>query len=130
VWLRVENPKGSYRVGTAVHATIEGRTVTDAISIPAEAVQTANDGVSKSVMVIAPDGTAHRRSIAVGVQIPEQVQVLQGVTPSDLVITTGAYAMDDGTQVKIGVPPVSAQDDTADSKGDKSAGEAKGKDDK
>ena len=56
VWLRIENPTGHYRVGTAVHATIEGRTVTDALRIPAEAVQTANDGVTKSVMVIAPDG--------------------------------------------------------------------------
>jgi HlyD family secretion protein len=127
VWLRIENPKGSYRVGTAVHATIEGRTVTDAISIPAEAVQTANDGVSKSVMVIAPDGTAHRHSITVGVQTAETVQVLQGVTASDMVITTGAYAMDDGTQVKIGAPPVSADEDKADGKGD---GDAKEKGEK
>jgi HlyD family secretion protein len=56
--------------------------------------------------------------------------VLQGITPSDMVITTGAYAMDDGTQVKIGAPPVSADDDKADGKRDKSDSEAKEKDEK
>jgi HlyD family secretion protein len=111
VWLRVENAKGSYRVGTAVHATISGRTVADALTIPAEAVQTAPDGVTKSVMLIGADGTAHKHAVTLGTQTRETVQVLDGVAPTDMVITTGAYAMDDGTKVKIGTPPVGADDD-------------------
>ncbi len=90
VWLRVENPKGSYRVGTAVHATIAGRTVTDALTIPAEAVQTAPDGVTKSVMLIGHDGAAHKHAVTLGIQTRETVQVLDGVAPTDMVITTGA----------------------------------------
>ncbi len=114
VWLRIENPKGSYRVGTAVHATITGRTVADALAIPAEAVQTAADGVTKSVMLIGPDETAHKHSVILGMQTPESVQVLDGVAPTDMVITTGAYAMDDGTKVTIGTPPSGADDDKGD----------------
>jgi RND family efflux transporter MFP subunit len=114
VWLRVENPKGSYRVGTAVHVTITGRTVTDALTIPAEAVQTAPDGVTKSVMLIANNGTAHKHGVTLGIQTREAAQVLDGVSPTDMVITTGAYAMDDGTKVKIGTAPVGAGDDKAD----------------
>jgi HlyD family secretion protein len=114
VWLRVENPKGSYRAGTAVHATIEGQTVPDALTIPAEAVQTAADGVTKSVMLIGPDGAAHKHGVSLGIQTPQSVQVLDGVGPNDMVITTGAYAMDDGTKVKIGTPPSSADDNKGD----------------
>jgi HlyD family secretion protein len=122
VWLRVENPKGSYRVGTAVRATIEGQTVADALTIPAEAVQTAPDGVTKSVMLIGSDGAAHKHGITLGIQTPSAVQVRDGVAPTDSVITTGAYALDDGTKVKIGTPPASADDDKGDDakeKGDK-----------
>lgn len=121
VWLRVDNPKGSYRVGTAVHATITGRTVSNALTIPAAAVQTAADGVTKSVMLIGPDGAAHRHGVILGIQTPESVQVLDGVAPTDMVITTGAYAMDDGTKVKIGTPSSGADDkgDDAEEKGAK-----------
>jgi HlyD family secretion protein len=114
VWLRVENPNGSYRVGTAVHATIVGRTVTGALTIPAEAVQTAPDGLTKSVMLIDPNGTAHKHAVTLGIQTRETVQVLDGVAPTDTVITTGAYAMDDGTKVKIGAPPAGADEDKSD----------------
>src|SRR6185437_13131906 len=44
VWLRVENPRGTYKAGTPVHASITGRTVPNAITVPAEAIQTATDG--------------------------------------------------------------------------------------
>jgi RND family efflux transporter MFP subunit len=114
VWLRVENPKGSYRVGTAVHATIEGQTVADALTIPAEAVQTAADGVTKAVMLIGSDGAAHKHNVTLGIQTPLSVQVLNGVAPTDSVITTGAYGLDDGTKVKIGTPPSTADDDKGD----------------
>jgi len=105
VWLRLENPKGLFKAGTPVHTTITGRTATGALLLPAESIQTAQDNTSKSVMVIGPDSIAHKRAVELGIQTPETVQVLNGVSPADLVITTGAYALDDGTKVKIGTPP-------------------------
>lgn len=105
VWLRLENPKGLFKAGTPVHTSITGRTATNALLIPAESVQTSQDGSSKFVMVIGPDSIAHQRTVTLGIQTPENVQILNGVSASDMVITTGAYAMDDGTKVKIGKPP-------------------------
>lgn len=105
VWLRLENPKGLFKAGTPVHTSITGRTATNALLLPAEAVQTAQDGSSKFVMIIGPDGAAHKRPVTLGIQTTENVQVLNGVSTSDMVITTGAYALDDGTKVKIGTPP-------------------------
>jgi HlyD family secretion protein len=111
VWLRVENPKGVFRAGTPVHATISGRSVANALIIPAAAVQTATDGVTKSVMLISADGTAHKHAVTLGLQTAESVQVLEGLTTTDNVITTGSYALDNGTKVKVGPPP---SDDNAD----------------
>jgi multidrug efflux pump subunit AcrA (membrane-fusion protein) len=105
VWLRLENPKGLFKAGTPVHTTITGRTAAKALLIPAESVQTAQDNSSRSVMVVGADGVAHKRTVTLGIQTPENVQVLDGVSASDMVITTGAYALDDGTKVKIGTAP-------------------------
>jgi HlyD family secretion protein len=113
VWLRVENPKGILKSGTSVHTSIAGRSVTNALIIPAIALQTATDGVTKSVMVIAADGTAHKHPVTLGLQTAESAQIVDGLTTADNVITAGSYALDDGTKVKIGPPPA---EDSADDK--------------
>jgi HlyD family secretion protein len=111
VWLRVENPKATLKAGTPVRTTITGRTVPNALLIPVEAVQTVAAGAaegtpgSKYVMLIAADGTAHKKSVALGIVTPESAQVLTGLTASDMVISTGAYSLEDNTKVKIGAPP-------------------------
>jgi multidrug efflux pump subunit AcrA (membrane-fusion protein) len=112
VWLRVENPKRFFKVGTAVHAVITGRSISNAFLIPSEAVQTATDGTTKSVMVIAADGSARKRPVVLGIQTPQTVQVLSGITIADTVITTGGYGLDDGTKVKIGAAAADKPDTT------------------
>jgi RND family efflux transporter MFP subunit len=102
VWLRIENPNGTLKAGTPVHATITGRTAPHALAVPAEAIQTAPDGISKSVMVVTPQGTAAKRGVTLGIQTPTSVQILSGLSTTDTVITTGAYGLDEGARVKIG----------------------------
>jgi HlyD family secretion protein len=101
VWLRVENKKGTYKVGTPVKVSIAGGSVAQALKVPASAVVTAQDG-TKAVMVIGSDNVAHRKPITVGITDGDDVQVLTGVTASDMVITGGAFGLDDGTKVKVG----------------------------
>ncbi len=104
VWLRVENPKGLYKVGTAVHTTITGRTDSNVLVIPTDAIQVAADGITRTVLLMSADGTAHKHPVTLGIETPENVEVLAGLTTSDMVITTGGYGLDDGTKVKIGTP--------------------------
>jgi HlyD family secretion protein len=110
VWLRVDNRAGKLKAGTPVHVSITGHTVPNALLIPADALQTAPDGTSRFVMLVAPDNTARKRPVTIGVQTPETVQILTGLTPQDNVITTGSFALDDKTKVKIGAPPAEAKD--------------------
>ena len=102
VWLRVENAKGKLKAGTPVHASITARTADKALLLPTEALQTASasDGGGKYVMVIA-SGTAHKHPVNVGIQSAKEVQILSGISAGDMVITTGAYALEDGTKVKV-----------------------------
>ena len=114
VWLRVENPKATLKAGTPVRASITGRTVPNALLVPTEAIQAAtSDGNSKFVMLIADDGTAHKKTVTLGIQTHEDTQILSGLSPTDMVISTGGYGLDDGTKVKIGTDPEAKPDEDA-----------------
>jgi HlyD family secretion protein len=101
VWLKIDNKAGTYKVGTPVQASIKGRSVASAMKIPSAAILTAQDGTT-SVMVVGGDSAAHRKSVVLGINDGANVQVIQGLTPADLVITSGAYGLEEGTKVKIG----------------------------
>jgi HlyD family secretion protein len=126
VWLRVDNRKGTFKAGTPVHASITGRTVTNALMVPAEAIQSTPDGTSKFVMVIDAASTARKKTVMLGIQDSKDVQILSGVSPSDMVISTGAYGLDEGTKVKIGTDPNAKRDDDEKPSADKSAPDANG----
>ena len=101
VWLRIDNKAGALKVGTPVKVSITGRTVAQAWKVPNSSILTAQDG-SKSVMVVGADGAAHRKPVTLGLQDAQDVQIAGGLAPSDLVITGGAYGLDDGAKVKVG----------------------------
>ena len=101
VWLKVPNADGRLKAGTAVHATIQGRTIPRALAVPADAVQRSAESGGKMVMVIASDGTAHKRNVSVGISTAESVQITDGLTLTDTIITNGGYGLDDGTKIKV-----------------------------
>jgi multidrug efflux pump subunit AcrA (membrane-fusion protein) len=101
VWLKLPNANGRYKVGTPVHVVLQGITIPDAIQVPAAAILPADDG-STNVLIVGPDGTAKKRSVKVGLRTTDKVQILDGVSQTDLVVTEGGYGLDDGTKVKVG----------------------------
>lgn len=118
VWLKIDNKAGKLKVGTPVKVAVTGRTIAKAWKVPAAAVLTAQDG-TKSVMLVGGDGVAHRKPVTLGIEDGEDVQIVSGLAATDLVITGGAYGLDDGTKVKVGP----AADDDA-----PAGGKAKGDD--
>src|SRR5215469_14378862 len=101
VWLKLPNADGRYKVGTPVHAVLQGITIPNAIQVPTSAILPADDG-STNVLVVGPDGTAKKRPVKIGLRTSEKAQILDGVSPTDLVITEGGYGLDEGSKVKVG----------------------------
>lgn len=118
IWLKADNKKGSLKVGTPVKVSITGHTVENALKVPVSSILTADDG-SKSVMVVGSDSTAQKKPVQTGIQDGDDIQITQGVTTSDMVITTGAYGLDKGTKVKVGKADEDEDKPAADKKGDK-----------
>lgn len=123
VWLKIDNKSGALKVGTPVKVTVAGRSVANAMKIPVSAVLTSETG-SKSVMVVGSDGAAHSKSVTLGIQDGDDVQVLSGLSATDIVITSGSYGLDENTKVKIG--PAEGEDKGGDADDKKPA--AGGKD--
>lgn len=103
VWVKVENKKAELKAGTPVQVSITARTIPNALVVPTSAI-VEDEGGGKHVMVVGTDNIAHRREIKVGAQSGDDTQILSGIQPGDQVITVGAYALDDGTQVRVTQP--------------------------
>ena len=117
VWVTVPNKTSKYKAGTPVHVSLAARTLTDAVTVPNEALITTKSG-TPAVMVISADSVAHQKDVKTGITDGHDTQVLSGVQPGDLVVTKGAYGMDDGTKVKI-VAAGAEDDATGDAKDQK-----------
>jgi RND family efflux transporter MFP subunit len=100
VWVQVPNPAGQLKPGTAVHVSMSGKTVPNALVVPADSLVTTPAG-GKGVMVVGADSVAHLKEVSTGIEDNGLVQIVSGVSPGDQVITKGAYALDDGTKVKV-----------------------------
>ena len=101
IWLTIDNRNGKLKAGTPVKVSITGETVQNAWRVPLTSILTADDG-GKSVMIIGSDGAAHKKTVTLGITNGDDIQVLTGVAPTDMVITGGSYGLDDGTKVNIG----------------------------
>jgi HlyD family secretion protein len=100
VWLEAKNPKHELKPGTSVQLSLTAQTVKDALVVPASSVITTPDGGS-AVMLAGPDGHAHQKAVKLGIRNGDDLQILEGVTASDKVITSGAYGLPDKTKIKI-----------------------------
>ncbi len=100
VWVRLENPKGQLRAGTAVHVNLAGRTVPQALVVPSESIVLSDAG-NKTVMVVGSDNIAHQVPVETGISGDGETQILSGVSAGQQVIAVGAYGLDDGTRVKV-----------------------------
>lgn len=109
VWIAVPNKDGKLKAGASAHVAISSETVPDALSIPNEALITTKAGQT-AVMAIAPDNVAHQKIVTTGISDGQGTQILSGLAAGDMVVTRGAYGMDDATKVKIAAANEGEQD--------------------
>jgi len=94
---------GEARIGQAgapVEIRVTSAYAASAIVVPAAALfqDAANGGWY--VFVAGPDHRAHRTPVSVGIRTPDRAQVTAGVTPGQIVITSGGYAISDGLKIR------------------------------
>jgi multidrug efflux pump subunit AcrA (membrane-fusion protein) len=110
VWLEAKNPKQQLKPGTSVQLGLTAKTVKDALVVPSAAVITAADG-SSVVMIAGSDGKAHQKTVKLGIRQDDDVQILEGVTAADKVVSTGAYGLPDNTKIKVEAAPAETPKD-------------------
>jgi RND family efflux transporter MFP subunit len=99
VWVVADNRDGQLRPGTTVQLSMVAQTVSNAVIVPAPALQKTADGANV-VMVVNGD-RAHQVTVETGVRNGDRVQITKGLSGNETIVTTGAYALPDNTQVKV-----------------------------
>jgi len=114
VWVQAPNPDQQLRPGTTAQIAITAQTVKDALVVPAAALLNAK-GDAAQVMVVDSQNQASSRDVKTGISTGQQVQIVSGLKPGEIVVTEGAYGLPDKTKVKIEKPETeSAGEDAKD----------------
>jgi HlyD family secretion protein len=123
VWLEAKNPKHELKPGTSVQLSLTAQTVKDALVIPASSVINTPEGAT-AVMLAGADGRAHQKAVKLGIRNGDDVQIVEGLTGADKVVSSGAYGLPDKTRIKIEAAEAPAEGSSQGSKeGSKAPGE-------
>jgi HlyD family secretion protein len=118
VWVEATKPDPALKPGMTVEVAMTAKMVKDGLVVPTPAVFKNSEGADY-VLLAGSDGHAHLKTVQVGLRNSELTQIVSGVIAGDPVITSGGYALPDGTQIKIEAP--AAAEKEADEKSEKPA---------
>src|SRR5438270_8692920 len=107
VWVQAPNPDQLLRPGTTAQIAITAQTVKDALVVPSAALLNAKGDVAQ-VLVVDSQNQASSRDVKTGITTGQQVQIVSGLKPGEMVVTEGAYGLPDKTKVKIEKPETEA----------------------
>ena len=119
VWVESLKPNSALKPGISVHLSLTARTAKDALIVPAAAVFKNAEGAD-FVMLAGTDDKAHLKTVKVGIRSATSAQIVDGVRAGDKVISSGGYALPDGTAIK--VEETAAPEKDAGDKADDTAG--------
>jgi multidrug efflux pump subunit AcrA (membrane-fusion protein) len=117
---RKSNP--ALRPGITVQLDITAKTDKDVIVVPVAAVFKNPEGSGDYVLLAGTDNKAHVRTVHVGIRNAESAEILTGIRAGDPLITTGGYAVPDGTKIKIEKPGATDKEGAAGDNADEKKG--------
>lgn len=127
VWVEAAKPNPAVKPGMTVEVSLTGKTVKDAIVVPAGAVFKNAEGGTDYVVLAGSDQKAHWKTVQIGVRNAEDAQIVTGINAGDPIITSGGYALPDNTKIKVEAAPAEKE---AGDKADKSDKDDKASDKK
>ncbi len=114
IWVEATKSNAALKPGMTVQVSMTAKTVNDAILVPASAVFKNPDTGADYVVLAGTDQKAHWKTVQIGVRNADRSQVVSGINANDQVISSGGYALPDGTKIKIEVPAPAEKEDKAD----------------
>src|SRR5258708_14791327 len=96
-----------------VAVAMTAKTVKDVIVVAASAFFRREEA-GDYVMLAGSDNKAHQKKVQIGIRNKESAQIIGGISAGDPVITSGGYALPDGTQIKIEAPEKEESPSSAD----------------
>jgi multidrug efflux pump subunit AcrA (membrane-fusion protein) len=100
IWVEAANPEQQLRPGVTAQISMTAQTIHNALVVPPAALLNAS-GDKAQVMVIDGQSIAHSRDVELGIQTPDETQIVSGLEPGEQVVTQGAYGLPDQTKVKV-----------------------------
>ena len=98
----VSTPRRALRLGESVYGEIAADTRPNAVVIPVEAL--VPDAAGYKVFLVDRSGTAHEREVKIGGRTPTKVEIVEGLTGGETVVTQGAFGVEDSVKVAAPVP--------------------------
>jgi RND family efflux transporter MFP subunit len=98
----VRTPRRALRLGESVYGEIAVETQPKAVVIPVEAL--VPEGAGYKVFVVDKTGTAHEREVKIGGRTPTKVEIVEGLTGGETVVTQGAFGVEDSAKVTTPTP--------------------------
>jgi membrane fusion protein, multidrug efflux system len=95
-----ENKSEKILPGSYVEIELRLKQITDALMIPTQAIIPVLRG---QTVIVKRNGVAATVPVKLGIRNPSEVQVVNGLTAGDTVITTGIMQLRDGMQVNVEV---------------------------
>jgi membrane fusion protein, multidrug efflux system len=89
--------------GQFARVTLRLATLSHALVVPSQAVQTGQDG--QYVFVVKPDSTVEQRTITPGQRVADDVVVQKGLTVGETVVTEGQLRLEPGSRVTTDLSP-------------------------
>lgn len=97
-YVDILNNDGTIKSGFNVDVDIKIGEKKDVVKIPSEAIVTDKNG--KSYVYVVENGVAKQREIKVGLSSDLETEILDGVSPGEVVILNPNSSIQDGTKVK------------------------------
>ena len=93
VWVQAANPGGKLKPGSSVRVAIVSQTVPKALVVPAASILTGPDGAT-SVFTLDASNKPIRKMVKVGIRTDTDVQIMDGLSEGERVVTVGAFELD------------------------------------
>jgi membrane fusion protein (multidrug efflux system) len=91
--------KRPLRLGESVYGLIAVETRPNAVVVPVEALVPGEEPGSYKVFVVDAKGTAIAHDVKIGGRTETKVEILEGLTGGEIVVTHGAFAVEDSVKV-------------------------------